>query len=131
MLCRQHGFEVHIGQKKGVGMSEVTAEKLLSDFQVLIDDAEQLVRATADEASERVAQVRQRLVLNIEESKKALAQCQRELREQAEQAKSRAIGFLREESWSRLILAAVIGTLIGLALRRNRHRTKEPEMLIK
>ena len=112
-------------------MSEVTAEKLLSDFQVLIDDAEQLVRATADEASERVAQVRQRLVLNIEESKKALAQCQRELREQAEQAKSRAIGFLREESWSRLILAAIIGTLIGLALRRNRHRTKEPEMLIK
>jgi ElaB/YqjD/DUF883 family membrane-anchored ribosome-binding protein len=103
-------------------MSEVTTEKLLSDFQVLIDDAEQLISATASEASERVAELRQRLALNIEEGKEALARCQRELRDQAEQTKSRTIDFLREESWSRLVIAAVIGTLLGLALRRKKPR---------
>jgi ElaB/YqjD/DUF883 family membrane-anchored ribosome-binding protein len=109
-------------------MSEVTTETLLSDFQLLIDDAEQLVSAMSGEASERIVQVRQRLALKIEEGRETLARYQRELREQAEHAKRRTMTFLREESWSRLIIAAAIGTLIGLALRRDRHRGKRLEI---
>jgi ElaB/YqjD/DUF883 family membrane-anchored ribosome-binding protein len=101
-------------------MSEVTTEKLLEDFNVLIDDAEQLMGATAGEANERIAEVRQRLALKIEGGKAALARYERELREQAEQAKSRAMAALRAESWSRLLIAAVVGLLIGAALRRKR-----------
>lgn len=99
-------------------MSKVTTEKLLEDFNVLIDDAEQLITATAGEANERIAEVRQRLALKIEEGRAALARYERELREQAEQAKIRAKAFLREESWSRLLMAAFLGLLIGAALRR-------------
>ena len=101
-------------------MSEVATEKLLADFNVLIDDAEQLLSATAGEANERIAEVRQRLALKIEEGRRALARCERELREQAEQAKSRAMAFLSAQSWSRLFMAAVLGLLIGAALRRKR-----------
>jgi ElaB/YqjD/DUF883 family membrane-anchored ribosome-binding protein len=112
-------------------MSEVTTEKLLEDFNVLIDDAEQLMAATADEANERIANVRQRLALKIEEGKAALARYERELRDQAEQAKNRAMAFLSEQSWSRLLMAAFLGLLIGAALRRKRRvsvvRQSEPE----
>jgi len=114
-----------VSAKEDAVMNEVTTEKLLSAVQVLIDDAEQLIRATAGEASQRVAEVRQRLALNVEESKEALARCRRELLEQAEQAKSRTIDFFQEESWSRLVLAAVFGTLIGLALRIKKHSDSE------
>jgi ElaB/YqjD/DUF883 family membrane-anchored ribosome-binding protein len=114
-----------VSNKRGLVMSEVTTEKLLADFNVLIDDAEQLISATAGEANEQIAEMRQRLALKIEEGREALAQCERELREQAERAKSHAMTFLWEESWSRLVFAAAIGTLIGLALRRDRHQSKE------
>jgi hypothetical protein len=41
------------------------------------------------------------LSLKVEEGKKALAQREKELREQAEPAKKRVVIFLLEESWSR------------------------------
>lgn len=112
-------------------MSKVTTEKLLADFNVLIDDAEQLMSATADETNERIAEVRQRLALKIEEGRAALARYERELREQAEQAKRRATAFLRAQSWSRLLMAAFVGLLVGAALRRKRSvsviRQSEPD----
>lgn len=108
-------------------MSEVTTGKLFDDFKVLINDVEQLVRATASEGRRRVAELRQRLSLKVEEGKKALAQCEKELHEQAEQAKQRAIIFVLEESWSRLAAAACLGALLGLALRRLKSKSTRSE----
>jgi ElaB/YqjD/DUF883 family membrane-anchored ribosome-binding protein len=75
-------------------MSEVTTGKLFDDFKVLIDDVEQLVSATASEAGERTAELRQRMSLKVEQGREALAQREKELHEQAEQAKQRATIFV-------------------------------------
>jgi hypothetical protein len=53
------------------------------------------------------------LVAEIEAGTEALAQGEKELRERASQAKSRAITFLRNESWCGFALAAC---LAGIAL---------------
>ena len=42
-------------------MNEITTEKLSEDFKVLIDDAEDLVKATASQTGERIGDLRQRL----------------------------------------------------------------------
>ncbi|HEX9787644.1 MAG TPA: DUF883 domain-containing protein [Candidatus Binatia bacterium] len=108
-------------------MSEVTTEKLFADVKILIADAEQLVGATAGQAGERIAEMRQRLASKIEEAREAVAKCEKELREQAERAKKRTLTFLREESWSRLALAACLGVLLGLALRHPRSKSAGSE----
>jgi ElaB/YqjD/DUF883 family membrane-anchored ribosome-binding protein len=101
-------------------MNEVTAEKLVTDCKVLMADVQQLVRATADSAGGKVADLRQRLSLGVEQGREGLARYEKEVREQTERANRRAIAFLREESWARLAAAACLGVLLGLALRNLR-----------
>ena len=96
---------------------EVTMEKLIADFKIIIDDAEQLIGATASQAGERVVELRQHLVTRVEEVKASLAQREKELREAAERLKSRVTARLPEENWSRLVLVVGLGVLAGLALR--------------
>lgn len=118
-------------KESGGSMSEVTTEKLLADFRVLIDDVEQLVSATAGEAGGRVAELRQHLAGRLEAGKAAVAQCEKELREQAQRAKSRAADFLRDEGWCWLAVAGCLGMLAGLALycqsREFRRRENPPD----
>jgi ElaB/YqjD/DUF883 family membrane-anchored ribosome-binding protein len=108
-------------------MSEVTTKKLLADFKTLVDDAEGLVKATADQAGERLTELRQRLAGRVEEGKAALAQGEKQWREQAEQAKRRAVTLLRDEHWDRVAICAGIGVLLGLALRCRRKESKRSE----
>jgi ElaB/YqjD/DUF883 family membrane-anchored ribosome-binding protein len=107
--------------------SEVTMEKLIADFKVVISDAQQLISATASQAGERVVVLREHLVRRVEEAKDAMAQCEKELRERAEQAKSRVRSRLQEENWSRLALAAGFCVLVGLALRCRRSKSDKAE----
>lgn len=105
--------------------SEVTMEKLIADFKVVINDAEQLIGATASQAGERVAEVRQHLVRRVEEAKASLAECEKELRERAKRVKSRVITRMQDENWSALALAAGLGVLLGLVLRCRRSKSHE------
>ncbi len=104
-------------------MSEVTTEKLLEDCKILIDDAEELIKATADNVGGQIAELRQRLVERVEKGKAALAQRKNELREQAEQAKARAVDLAQDKGWRRFALAAGLGILVGLALRCQRRKS--------
>jgi ElaB/YqjD/DUF883 family membrane-anchored ribosome-binding protein len=101
-----------------VFMNEISSEKLLADVALLIADTEELIKATAGQAGERIAELRQRLERKIVEGRAALLECERELRQQAEQAKACVIKFSLEESWPRLVVAAALGMLLGLAVRR-------------
>lgn len=108
-------------------MSEVTTKKLYTDFKILIEDAAELVKATADQAGEQVTDLRQVLARRVEEGKAALAQRKTDLLEQARQAKSRALTLLREEHWDRVAICAGIGVLVGLALRCRKRESKRSE----
>jgi ElaB/YqjD/DUF883 family membrane-anchored ribosome-binding protein len=108
-------------------MSDITTEKLIADFKVLIDDAEELIRATAGQAGERVTELREHLTRTIEEGRAALAACEKDLRERAEQAKIRAITFLRDERWCWLALAGIFGVLASIALCCQKRGHTRPE----
>lgn len=104
---------------------EVSLEKLSADFQVLIADAEQLIGATANQAGERVVELRQYLVRRVAATKESTAQCEEKLRERAERAKARVVSSLQEENWPWLALAAGLGVLQGPALRCRKSKSDE------
>ena len=101
-------------------MNEATTSKLAADFKILIDDVEELVKATADQAGERIGNLRQRLEKKIVDGRKALAEREFGWFEKAKQAKKRAEPPAPEYTWTELVIASAIGVLIGLLLRRRR-----------
>jgi len=61
-------------------MNEITTEKLVADVKVLIADMEDLIKATAGIAGDRVIELRERLESKLAQGKAALAECEKDLR---------------------------------------------------
>ena len=99
-------------------MQNGAAAKLVADFKVLIEDAEGLVKATATEAGARIGDLRQRLGERFEHGKNALTSGNKSWLETAEGAKTQAESYLREHAWAALLVAAGVGALLGLLVRR-------------
>ena len=53
-------------------MSVANKEKLVSDLKVVISDTEELLRATAGAAGEKVGEIRERLGLRLRDAKERL-----------------------------------------------------------
>ena len=100
-------------------MNDFPTQKLMSDVKVLIDDAEELLRATAGQTGEHITELRQRLERNIEDGRKALAERQNEWRQKVAQARGHTETYLRDNAWTAVALAAGIGMVLGLLLRRD------------
>ncbi len=98
---------------------EVTREKLVSDLKLLLSDAEELLRATANEAGEKVTTARQRLEQSLQEGRKTLAETQDLVLDQAKGAAKAADVYVRENPWNAVGIAAGIGLVLGLLLRRS------------
>jgi len=100
-------------------MNEVTREKIASDFKALIGDIEELLKATASQAGGSVAELRRRVEKRLEETKKAISEQEKAFVEKAKEAKTAAEAYTRENPWTALGIAAGIGLVLGLLLRRD------------
>ncbi|MDD5334460.1 MAG: DUF883 family protein [Rhodoferax sp.] len=99
-------------------MSTVHTEKLMSDLRVVIADAEELLRMTADQAGEGVADVRSRVQARMNQARADLLHVQ-----EAAVAKARAAGhatdeFVHENPWKSIGIAAGVGLVLGLLVSR-------------
>jgi len=84
-----------------------TANNLMDDLRTVIADAEDLLRATADQAGPRVQEARER----AEESL-------RSARERLEGTGRRLDAQVREHPWAAVGVAAGIGLIVGILLSR-------------
>ena len=96
----------------------VNRDKLMDDLRVVIADAEELLRMTADQAGESAADLRSRVQARMNQAKADLVCLQ-----EAAVAKVKAAGhatdeFVHENPWKSIGIAAGAGLLIGLLLGR-------------
>jgi ElaB/YqjD/DUF883 family membrane-anchored ribosome-binding protein len=92
-------------------------EKLVSDLKVLIDDVEELVRATADQAGDGLSSLRERVMRRLEEGKETLAQQQKSIwGGRTKQAAKEAAEYAQENPWSAVGVAIGIGLAMAIAL---------------
>ena len=96
-------------------MSEVSTRKVAADFKIVMDDVEELMKATASQAGERIGDLRQRLEKRIEVGRKTLAE---KPWFKAAGEKVQAASRFHENPWAGLAVATAIGVLLGLLLRR-------------
>ena len=98
---------------------EGTADKLVSDLKALIGDTEALLKATASQAGEQVATIRRRIEESLKEGKETLADAQDILIEKTKDAAEAACDYVQKNPWSAVAIAAGIGLVLGLLIRRD------------
>jgi ElaB/YqjD/DUF883 family membrane-anchored ribosome-binding protein len=92
-------------------------ERLVGDLRNLVADAEELLRATASQAGDKIGVARQKIEQSLIEGKKALADAEKSLVDKSKEAADIADDYVRENPWSAVGMAAGIGFVLGLLIR--------------
>ena len=99
--------------------AETSRDKLVGDFRTLIGDAEELLKASANQAGEKFSAARQKIEQSLLEGKKSLADAERLLVQKSKEAADIADDYVRENPWSAVGVAIGLGLVLGLLIRRN------------
>ena len=100
------------------GEENVTKDKLLQDFKVVVADAEELLRATASQAGEKVAVARERIQDSLHQAKVKLAEAEDIIVQKSRQAARATDDYVHENPWQAVGAAAAVGLVIGLLIGR-------------
>ena len=99
-------------------MTTAGTQKLVADLGVLVDDAQDLVKATAAQTGDRIVEVRSRIQQAAADIKPRLAQAEALLEEKAGSAVVCADQYVRASPWTAVGAAAFAGVLLGILLGR-------------
>jgi len=92
-------------------------EKLVNDLRNLVGDAEELLKATAAQAGEKIGVARQKIEQSLIEGKKALADAEKTLIAKSKECAEIADDYVRENPWTAVGVAAGVGLVLGLLIR--------------
>ena len=98
--------------------NHVSKEKLVADLKVVVADAEELLRATASQAGEKVSAARERIQASLATAKVKLTEAERVLLEKSKQAAKAMDEYVRENPWQAVGVAAVAGLVLGVLISR-------------
>ena len=98
--------------------NEVTKEQLIADFNVVVADAEALLKATANQGGEKLAEVRAKAEESLKVAKARLLDAQDALIAKTREAARATDEYVHEKPWNAIGVAAGIGLLIGFLMGR-------------
>ncbi len=98
--------------------TDVNRDKLVADMRVVIADAEELLRATAGQAGEKVAAARARIQDNLESAKVRLAELGEASAERARAAARATDDYVHDHPWHAVGVAALVGLVLGTLISR-------------
>ncbi len=105
-------------------MSEVTdfstsnKEKLVSDMKVVVSDAEEILRATAGVAGEKVGELRERIIDRLRDAKVRIADAEEMLVARTKAAARATDDYVNDNPWRAVGIAAGVGLLLGIIIGR-------------
>lgn len=94
------------------------SERLISDVKILLNDVEELVKVTAVQGGEKVAEVRSRVQDTVNNLRPKLAELDSVVVERAKATAATADACLRENPWAAVGLSACLGLVIGMLAGR-------------
>ena len=98
--------------------SETSKGKLVADLKLVVSDAEELLRATASQAGEKVAVARERIQASLASAKVKLNDAERAAMEKAKEAAKVTDEYVHEHPWRAVGIAAGAGFVLGLLIGR-------------
>ena len=98
--------------------NDITSDKLASDLRTIIADAEELLRATASQAGEKVATARARVQDSLDSAKLKLELLGEEAADQARVAVRATDDYVHDHPWQAVGIAALVGLVLGMMVSR-------------
>jgi ElaB/YqjD/DUF883 family membrane-anchored ribosome-binding protein len=104
---------------KTVGeLPDVTKEQLIADFKVVVNDAEALLKATANQTGDKLIAARAKVEESLRTARARLAEAQVAVVAKAKAAAKATDVYVHENPWKAVGIAATIGLVVGLLLGR-------------
>lgn len=98
--------------------NDVSKEKLISDFKVVVADAEELLRATANQAGDKAADLRVKIQGHLADAKVRLADAEAAVVDKAKLVGRATDDYVHDNPWRSVGIAAGVGLIVGLLIGR-------------
>ena len=98
--------------------TDVNKDKLIADFKVVVADAEELLRATANQAGDKATELRAKIQSRLADAKVRLADAEAAVVDRAKQVGRAADDYVHDNPWRSVGVAAGIGFIVGLLIGR-------------
>lgn len=98
--------------------SEVSKDKLVADMKVVIADAEDLLKATANAAGDKVSAARARMEDSLRTARIKVAEAQEVVVDKAKAAARATDDYVHANPWRAVGIAAGAGLVIGMLISR-------------
>jgi ElaB/YqjD/DUF883 family membrane-anchored ribosome-binding protein len=98
--------------------SEMARERVLQDLNTLARDSEALLKATADDLSEKAKGARARLAAALQRARATYAELQQQTVASAKAAAKRADTVIRDHPYHSIGVAFGVGLLVGVLVAR-------------
>jgi ElaB/YqjD/DUF883 family membrane-anchored ribosome-binding protein len=98
--------------------SGVTKEQLIHDFKVVVADAEALLKATAGQGGEAMAEVRSKVSESLAAAKAKMSDAEAALVARTKAAAKATDEYVHGHPWQAIGIAASVGVVIGLLIGR-------------
>ncbi|MDP2417743.1 MAG: DUF883 family protein [Hydrogenophaga sp.] len=98
--------------------TQATKERLVSDLQKVIADAEELMQATAHQTEGKVVELRERISENLRNARHKLVDVEISVKEKTKEVARATDDYVHEHPWRAIGTAAGVGLVIGLLIGR-------------
>jgi ElaB/YqjD/DUF883 family membrane-anchored ribosome-binding protein len=102
----------------GYGAESISREKLVQDLKAVVNDAEELLKATAQQTGEKIAAVRAKAEESLRIAKDRIAQEGAVVVEKAKVVARSTDEFVKENPWQAVGIGALAGLVIGILISR-------------
>jgi ElaB/YqjD/DUF883 family membrane-anchored ribosome-binding protein len=99
-------------------MNDMTREKLIADFKVVLADAEELLKATAAQTGDKATEMREKVTEHLKRAKFRLQEEQEKMLTRTKEVAGATDDYVHEHPWEAVGVAAGVGILLGLLISR-------------
>ena len=96
----------------------ISKEKLVNDFEVVISDAEALLKATANQGGEMLIELRAKTEKSIKAAKAGIKEAQSLVINKTKEAAHVTDLYVHDHPWKSICTATAIGVVVGLLIGR-------------
>jgi ElaB/YqjD/DUF883 family membrane-anchored ribosome-binding protein len=98
--------------------TNTSTERLMADLQAVVRDTENLLKATAGDASERATKARAHAEESLHKARIRMSELEHDIAARAREAAQKTNTYVHENPWASIGVAAGVGLLVGLLIGR-------------
>lgn len=98
--------------------TQVARDRLVEDFKTVMHDAEELIKATANQTGDKIGAVRARAEESLREARRKLGEMESNVVGRTKAAAKATDQLVHENPWQSVAVATAVGFLLGMLISR-------------